>query len=161
MPQFLLALLARLFASLAAALLRFLPLIVLTLPVAELLLSLALYRRYGDGFLLWLAAAAVAGVWLIVRAKESLRSALRGLRGGDARGMSSVLVGLLSVARTFFAGLLLLVPGVLTDGLALVIMLLPGRATPVVPGPAMGKAANDDVIEGEFREIKDEPQRLR
>ena len=48
--------------------LRFLPLIVLTLPVAELLLSLALYRRYGDGFLLWLAAGAVAGVWMISRA---------------------------------------------------------------------------------------------
>ena len=54
-----------------------------------------------------------------------------------------------------------MVPGVLTDGLALVIMLLPGRAMPVVPGPSMGKAANDDVIEGEFREVKDEPQRLR
>ena len=161
MPQFLLLLLARLVASLAALLLRFLPLIVLTLPVAELLLSLALYRRFGDGFLLWLAAAALAGVWLIVRAKDSLRAALRGLRGGDARSMSSVLVNLLSVARAFFAGLLLLVPGVLTDGLALVIMLLPGRAMPVVPGPSMGKAANDDVIEGEFREVKDEPQRLR
>ena len=163
MPQLWLLFLTRLFSSIAAVLLRFLPLIVLSLPVAELLLSLALFRRYGDGFLLWLTAAAVAGVWLVVRAKESLRAALRGLRGGDARGMSSVLVGLLSVARTFFAGLLLLVPGVLTDVLALVIMLLPGRAGPVVPGPrmGMGKAANDDVIEGEFREIKDEPQRLR
>ena len=49
-------------------LLRFLPLIVLSLPVAELLLDLAMYRRYGDGFLLWLAVAGMAGVWLIVRA---------------------------------------------------------------------------------------------
>ena len=147
-------------------LLRFLPLIVLSLPVAELLLDLALYRRYGDSFLLWLAVAGVAGVWLIVRAKESFRAALRGLSGGDARTVSASTISaslwsLLSVARTFFAGVLLLAPGVLTDVLALVIVLLPGRVIAPVSHNSMREAANDGVIEGEFREVKDEPQRLR
>ena len=147
-------------------LLRFLPLIVLSLPVAELLLDLALYRRYGDGFLLWLAVAGVAGVWLIVRAKESFRTALRGLSGGDVRTVSASTMSvsmwsLLSVARTFFAGILLLVPGVLTDLLALVIVLLPGRVIAPASHASMRKAANDGVIDGEFHEIKDEPPKLR
>ena len=147
-------------------LLRFLPLIVLSLPVAELLLDLALYRRYGDGFLLWHATAAMAGVWLIVRAKESFRAALRGLSGGDARTvsastMSASLWSLLSVARTFFAGVLVLTPGVLTDLLALVIVLLPGRVIAPASHASMREAANDGVIEGEFHEIKDESPQLR
>ena len=147
-------------------LLRFLPLIVLSLPVAELLLDLALYRRYGDGFLLWLAVAGMAGVWLIVRAKESFRAALRGLTGGDVRTvsastMSASMWSLLSVARTFFAGILLLVPGVLTDLLALVIVLLPGRVIAPASHASMREAANDGVIEGEFHEIKDETPKLR
>ena len=148
--------------------LRFLPLIVLTLPVAEFLLDLALYRRYGDSFLLWLAIAAMAGIWLLVRAKESFRAALRGIAsgaaGGDVRALSSSLWGLLAGARAFFAGLLLLFPGVLTDALALMIVLLPGRmfaAPSMRAGGASPDAANDAVIEGEFHEVKDDTPRLR
>ncbi len=148
--------------------LRFLPLIVLSLPVAEFLLDLALYRRYGDRFLLWLAVAAMAGIWLLVRAKESFRAALRGMAGGaaggDVRALSSSLWGLLAGARAFFAGLLLLFPGVLTDALALLIVLLPGRVL-AAPAPGAGGAphyaANDAVIEGECSEVKDDTARLR
>ena len=151
-------------------LMRFLPLIVLSLPAAEFVLDLALYRHYGDRFLWWLAVAAMAGVWLLVRAKESFRAALRGMAGGaaggDSRALASSLWGLLAGARAFFAGLLLLFPGVLTDLLALLIVLLPGR---VLATPASGAgggggphfAANDAVIEGEFREVKDDTPRLR
>ena len=148
--------------------LRFVPLIVLSLPVAEFLLDLALYRHYGAGFLLWLAVAALAGVWLLVRARESFRVALRGIAkgasGGDARALSLSLWGLMAGARAFFAGLLLLFPGVLTDALALLMVLLPGRvlrAPPLRTGSAAHAAANDAVIEGEFREIKDDAPRLR
>ena len=144
--------------------LRFLPLIVLSLPVAELLFDLALYRHFGDTFLLWLALAAVAGIGLLARAKETFRTALRslagGAAGGDARALSGSLWALLAGARTFFAGLLLLFPGVLTDALALLIVLLPGR---VLAPSAMRStvAANDAVIEGEFHEVKDDTPRLR
>lgn len=155
--------------GLLRGLMRFLPLIVLSLPVAEFVLDLMLYRRYGDRFLLWLAVAAMAGVWLLVRAKESFRAALRGMAGGaaggDVRALSSSLWGLLAGARAFFAGLLLLFPGVLTDALALLIVLLPGRVLAAAPSSAAGSAsdyaANDAVIEGEFREVKDDTPRLR
>ena len=145
-------------------LLQYLPLIVLSLPVAELLLDLALYRRFGDPFLAWLAAGAVAGIWLLVRAKESCRHALRGLAGGaaegNARAQSGALWTLLAGARAFFAGLLLLFPGVLTDALALLIVLMPGQlVAPQAMRPA--DAANDAVIEGEFHEVKDDTPRLR
>lgn len=140
--------------------LRFLPLIVLSLPVAELLLDILLYRRYGDGFLWWLAGSGVAGIWLLLRARDAFGAALRTLSGGDARSMAASLWVLLAGARAFFAGLLLLFPGVLSDLLALVIVLLPGRAIQTLAqGPAA--AAHDGVIEGEFREVKDETPRLR
>ena len=61
--------------------------------------------------------------------------------------MVASLWALLAGARAFFAGLLLLFPGVLSDLLALVIMLLPGRAIqPLAQGPA---TTQDGVIEGE------------
>ena len=75
--------------------------------------------------------------------------------------MSASLWSLLSVARAFFAGVLLLVPGVLTDLLALVIVLLPGRVVAPASHASMREAANDGVIEGEFHEIKDESPKLR
>jgi len=65
---------------------------------------------------------------------------------------------LLASARAFFAGLLLLFPGVLSDIAALVILLLPGKligakvAGMSSPGP---RAANDDVIEAEFHEVRE------
>ena len=145
-------------------LLQYLPLIVLSLPVAELLLDLALYRRFGDPFLAWLAGAAVAGIWLLVRAKESFRHALGGMAGGaaagNARALSSSLWTLLAGARAFCAGLLLLFPGVLTDALALLIVLMPGQLiAPQAMRPT--DAANDAVIEGEFHEVNDDTPRLR
>ena len=59
---------------------RAIPLILLMLPVAELLLDLWLFREYGGAFMLYLAVAAVVGLWLIVRAKSSLLAGLATLR---------------------------------------------------------------------------------
>ncbi len=140
---------------------RAIPLILLMLPVAELLLDLWLFREYGGAFLLYLAAAAMLGLWLIVRAKSSLIAGLATLRqstraAGAQLNAGALLGYVLASARAFFAGLLLLFPGMLSDVLALLVVLLPGR---VVTPPAL--RPDDGVIEGEFREIPDDPARLR
>jgi len=141
---------------------RAIPLILLMLPVAELLLDLWLFREYGGAFMLYLAVAAVLGLWLIVRAKSSLLAGLATLRqstlaAGAQLNAGALLGYFLASARAFFAGLLLLFPGALSDLLALLIVLLPGR----VVAPAVPHPPDDGVIEGEFREIPDDPARLR
>lgn len=141
---------------------RAIPLILLMLPVAELLLDLWLFREYGGAFMLYLAAAAVLGLWLIVRARASLIAGLATLRqstlaAGAQLNAGALLGYFLASARAFFAGLLLLFPGALSDLLALLVVLLPGR----VVAPAAPPRSDDGVIEGEFREVPDDPARLR
>ena len=127
--------------------------ILLLLPAAEVLLSLWLYREFGDGFLLWLGATAIAGVLLVMRARRSFSNAFSFARAGSLPAASDALLALLSGARALIAGLMLIFPGVLTDCGALLLLVLPGRV--VTLGP---KAANDDVIDAEFRELRDEPR---
>ena len=127
--------------------------ILLLLPASEVLLSLWLYREFGDGFLLWLGATAIAGLLLVMRARRSLSKAFFFARTGNFQAASGALLPLLAGARTLIAGLLLIFPGVLTDCGALLLLVLRGRV--VTLGP---KAANDDVIDAEFRELRDEPK---
>ena len=73
---------------------------------------------------------------------------------------------LLGSARNMVAGLLLIVPGVMTDIIAVILLLLPiskpslaGATNSQQPShqqPRYEKAANDDVIEGEYTEIKED-----
>jgi len=129
--------------------------ILLLLPVVELVLTVALYNRYSTPFLGFLLLGAVLGAALIGRAKASLRATLVALQQGDMRVVNGSLWSLLAGARSLFAGALLMFPGVLSDVLALVVLLLPGKwlAGRAGVGP---KAANDDVIDVEFREVREE-----
>lgn len=124
------------------------------LPLADLLLTAFLLGRYGTPFLLWLLAAGLAGGFSIARAKSGLRGIFATLQSGQAQPGGNVLWRLLGSARAFIAGALLLFPGVLTDVLALVVLLLPAK---LVGGYAASapRAANDDVIEGEFHEVRE------
>jgi UPF0716 protein FxsA len=127
--------------------------ILLLLPAIDIFLSIALFQRYGTPFLACLLAAAVAGSLLIGRAKAGVRAALSQVAQGNPQMMGGSLLGLLGSARSFFAGLLLIFPGVITDLLALVVLLLPAR---MLKARAMPKAANDDVIEAEFHEVRED-----
>lgn len=51
--------------------------------------------------------------------------------------------------RTVMAGLLLIFPGVVSDFLALILLLLP------YPKATMPPAANDDVIDGEWTQVNE------
>jgi len=131
--------------------------ILLLLPAIDIFLSIALFQRYGTPFLGCLLVAAALGSLLIGRAKAGVRAALAPLvaatSAGNPQMVGGTLVGLLASARSFFAGLLLIFPGVLTDLLALVVLLLPARLAGVRTMPT---AANDDVIEAEFHEVREE-----
>ena len=115
---------------------------VLGFPVLEAWLLFRLGDRFGIWVLVWLVLAAVCGVALI--RFEKLVWAIR--LTGSLREQGSPLTALLASARTLVAGLLLIFPGVITDVLALLVLIWPmPRGRPLDAGGQV------DVIEGEFR----------
>lgn len=110
----------------------------LAFPALEFYLLWKLSAVLGVWLLVWLVASAVAGWFLLRRVPETFAAALlhSALQGG------SPLRGLLTGGATLLAGLLLIFPGVVSDALALTLLL---AAPPPRTPPA------DGVIEGEFR----------
>lgn len=120
--------------------------ILLAFPVLEVVLLVQLAGRYGWWVLGYVLLAALAGWSLIVgeRIGAFARMAMA-LRDGHHPALA-----LLASARTMVAGLLLILPGVVSDIVALLLLLLPisllrrrlAREQVVV---------EDHVIEGEWR----------
>lgn len=112
---------------------------------------------HGGWVLAWLVFAAIAGVVLIKQARFSLISRLA---SALSQGQFS-LAAFIDSFRTVLAGLLLIFPGVISDVMALALLLIPVREPvfePIRPRAGRdGYAKNDTsagaggVIEGEFR----------
>lgn len=119
-------------------------------PVAEALSIMWVAGHVGWWTLAWLGAAFFGGIALIrferiAFAPRMLFSMQRG---------ESPFRALFTSTRLFIAGGLLMFPGLITDVMALALLLYPGTwKRPPVARPA----ANDDVIEGEFRRESEAP----
>ncbi len=105
---------------------------------------------HGGWVLAWLVFAFIAGVALIKEARFSL---VTRLAGAFSQGQFS-LAAFIDSFRQVIAGLLLIFPGIISDVIALLLLLLPIRE------PAFQRAARtphgpqfrpDGAIEGEFR----------
>ena len=133
--------------------LKWVVLLVLSFPVLEAIGLYWLANQIGWWVLVWLALSAMTGLTLIrfERTAWSMRL-LSTLQSGSHLGAS-----LFASGRMLLAGILLVFPGVISDLLALVLLLLPGtlKSRSRVP-----RAANDDVLEGEFRRERDDNSRL-
>jgi UPF0716 protein FxsA len=154
-------------------------LILLAFPLAEIFLLVDLAHKYGWWLLFYLVVIGFLGLQLI-RGEKLLMS---------AKMMQSVTSGgnpiktLLGSARNMVAGILLIIPGVMTDIIAVILLLIPiskpslasatnnttnhqqteqtifnqaGFKKSGVKSKSNAKAANDDVIEGEYVEIKED-----
>ena len=100
----------------------------------------------------WLVFAAIAGIVLIKQARFSL---IARLASALSQGQFS-LTAFIDSFRIVLAGLLLIFPGVISDVMALILLMIPVRepAFEQATRPrAAGKSATagDSVIEGEFR----------
>lgn len=118
---------------------------VLAFPVAEAFSIFWLAEKIGWWALAWLIGAFFAGSALI--RFERLAFAPRMLF--NLQQGHSPFKALFTSTRLFMAGGLLMFPGLITDALAVILLLIPGTwRRPPSARPDI--AANDEIIEGEF-----------
>jgi UPF0716 protein FxsA len=129
-------------------------------PLAEgaLLYHLAIGPgRHGGWVLAWLVFAAMAGVVLIKQARFSLISRLT---SALSQGQFS-LAAFIDSFRTVLAGLLLIFPGIISDVMAMILLLIPVREPAFMHGNPRGvntstrtspsDQSSNNTLEGEFR----------
>lgn len=121
--------------------------ILLGFPALEIYVLIELSGFFGWWLLLLLLSGVALGSRLIQEAGATVPQRLfAALQSGH-----SLSLALLFGFRTVLAGLLLIFPGIVSDFLALILLLLPAPKTPVPPA-----AANDEnVIEGDWERIDD------
>ena len=94
--------------------------IVLILPLVDLVVTARFARWTGVPLWMWLSVSAAAGLWVLANERVQFRSrAVESFRG------DSPLRGLLDSGRRVLAGVLLIAPGIMTDALAIILLLLP------------------------------------
>jgi UPF0716 protein FxsA len=123
--------------------------ILLAFPVLELWILVELGQEYGWWLLVYLLMMVVLG-WRLIHDEKQLVFAKMAQALAAGGTPAKVMFG---SAKNFVAGILLILPGILSDILAAILLLLPNSRLDVSTGGSRhkGRAANDDVIEGEFR----------
>lgn len=119
--------------------------ILLGFPLLEAVVLVRLSETLGWWVLAWVVLAACAGMALIKEARFAL---VARLAAGLAQGQFSI-VALTDSARTVIAGLFLIFPGVVSDLIALTLLLLPSPRA--AADPASRRERTGTLIEGEFR----------
>src|SRR5438874_6750656 len=124
-------------------------LIVLSFPVIDVMATLRFARWTGIPALAWFAASALAGALLLRNERLTFRAkTLAALRGDQP-----LLRGLLDSGRRVLAALLLILPGVISDVIALLLLLLPFNlgAPFATQSAAIGRGFGRETIEGDYR----------
>ena len=141
-------------------------LILLAFPFAELFLLINLADRYGWWLLFYLVVIGYLGLQLIRGEKLLLTAKMMQSMAAGGNPVKTIL----GSARNMLAGILFIIPGVITDIIGVILLLVPvskQNANPTTKQKEQpfqqpyqqkpeARAANDDVIEGEFVEIKDD-----
>lgn len=121
-------------------------LLVFGLPALEIYTMFIVADYIHWWLLLWLLVSALAG-WLLIK-EESM--AVFGRLTIAVQNGQSPFVALWNSGRTMLAAILLIFPGVLTDAVALILLLLPNKAEQV----NVRNYPDDGIIEGEGRVIE-------
>ena len=127
-------------------------LILLGLPVADLYITSRMARWTGVPLWILLTGSFLAGLLLL----RNERNAFRVRTVAALHGEQSVLRGLLDSGRKVLAAVLLIVPGIVTDVVALMLLALPlnvGRG--LGPQPVTtGRPGGCDALDGDYRRIE-------
>jgi UPF0716 protein FxsA len=130
----------------------FILLILLAFPTLEILVLIKLGNLYGSWLLVYLILMAILGVRLIREEKQVMAGRfIQSISQGR-----TPLRAIFGTAKNLIAGILLIMPGVISDVIAVILLLIPSPKPilgdmPTAPKSTNKRAANDDVIEGEFR----------
>lgn len=130
--------------------------ILLAFPFLEIAVLIELCQHYGWWVLVYLVIIGYLGLKLIRSEKDLIAARMFQQMGAGGNPVSAMF----STARNMFAGVLLLIPGVISDALAVILLLIPTKNPGLgQSGQNKGKyyqaSANDEVIEGEFTEVKE------
>jgi UPF0716 protein FxsA len=127
--------------------------IVLAFPLLDLYVTARVARASGVPLWVWLAGSLLAGVLLLRHERSEFR-----LRTAAAlRGDQSLLRGIVDSGRKVLAGVLLILPGIMSDFLALVLLALPlniGRpfaTQPAAVGRGPQRSGRYNTIDGDYR----------
>lgn len=145
-------------------------LILLAFPIMEIWFTVAAVHWFGFGavFLWWLASFAI-GVMILRTQRLALKTQMMMLASGQRNPLSAILW----MARRTLAAILFLLPGLLSDGLALILLLpwpMPRslrQQAQVAPAPGYGTPFDTDIshdagaashtsagsIDGEFQRV--------
>ena len=115
--------------------------ILLGFPLLELGVALLLAQKIGWWLLLWFIATTLLGMTLMRGARFALvGSVMSALQQGQ-----DPFRAIFSAGRYMLAGFLLILPGVISDVIALLILIWPRRV------PRSTAKKRTDIIEGEYR----------
>ena len=128
--------------------------IVLAFPLADLYLTARVARWSGIPLWIWLGGSFVAGALLL----NNERNEFRMKTVAALHGEQPVLRGLLDSGRRVLAGLLLMLPGIASDVVALLLLALPlnvGRPyEPLAAGDGRWPRRRDyNAIDGDYRRV--------
>ena len=128
--------------------------IVVLFPLIDLFVTARFARWSGVPMWIWLTGSGIAGLWVLTNERMQFRARTVAAFRGD----QSLMRGLLDSGRRVLAGILLLVPGILTDAVALVLLLLPINQRggfgpqPVAAGRAPYRSERS-ALDGDYRRL--------
>jgi UPF0716 protein FxsA len=123
----------------------FMLLILLAFPALEIWLIIDLTAQYGWWFISYLLLVTILGLRLIKEEKQLFAGRLMQTLAQSASPGSAVF----GSVKNLIAGVLFVIPGVITDAIAVILLLILSTPSPSKAAFKQG-AANDDVIEGEY-----------
>jgi UPF0716 protein FxsA len=130
-------------------------LIVLAFPVLDVVVTLRFARWTGVPALAWFIGSAAAGMLLLRHERIGFRArTLAALRGDQP-----LMRGLLDSGRKVLAAFLLILPGIVSDLIALVLLLLPinvGSAFATASAGTSGayRGRSRDALDGDYRRVE-------
>jgi UPF0716 protein FxsA len=125
--------------------------ILLAFPVADVYVTARLARWTGVPLWIWLAGSFLLGLLLLRNERIEFRTRMVAALHGE----QSILRGVLDSGRKVLAAFFLILPGIVSDLMALVLLALPlnvGRR--FEPQPQYAGRMSRDAIDGDYRRVE-------